>query len=270
MDTAQIIEKIEALKSELPTIFDESQSSNNLDLGWDRFNRWKDRTATIISKLTSPAEAEKLEDASPRVFSMVDPWGNLQKELASYEAHLTALIEEIKKNPEFIIAQSESVDAQTFSTPSALARLEKICRRFHRVAKQLRNRHSDRPTLEIEDEYDVQDLFHALLKVEFDDIRPEEWTPSYAGRSARTDFLLKQEKVIVEIKKTRKDLSDKEIGEQLIIDIERYQAHPDCKTVVCFVYDPEGRMGNPEGIIKDLESRQRESLDLKVIIAPEA
>jgi len=59
--------------------------------------------------------------------------------------------------------------------------VSKICDRFNLVARQLRNRHESRPTLEIEDEYDVQDLMHALLRIFFEDIRPEEWTPSYAG-----------------------------------------------------------------------------------------
>ncbi|WP_342423179.1 hypothetical protein [Paenibacillus sp. FSL E2-0178] len=38
----------------------------------------------------------------------------------------------------------------------------KLCHRYHIIARQLRARHSIRPTLEIEDKYDVQDLFHAL------------------------------------------------------------------------------------------------------------
>ncbi len=59
--------------------------------------------------------------------------------------------------------------------------------RFHKIAKQLRNRHDNRQTLPIKDEYDVQDLLHALLYLYFDDIRAEEWTPSYAGKSARVE-----------------------------------------------------------------------------------
>ena len=45
-------------------------------------------------------------------------------------------------------------------------------------------------------------LLHALLLLYFDDIRAEEWTPSYAGKSARMDFLLKNEGVVIEVKKT--------------------------------------------------------------------
>ena len=130
--------------------------------------------------------------------------------------------------------------------------LSRLFSRFHRVARQLRSRHDDRSTLEVEDEYDVQDLLHALLCLYFDDIRPEEWTPSYAGGSSRMDFLLKDENVVIEVKKTRKGLRDKDIGEQLIVDIEKYQVHPDCGHLVCFIYDPEGRLINPAGITNDL------------------
>ena len=54
-------------------------------------------------------------------------------------------------------------------------------------------------------------LLHALLLLCFDDIRAEEWTSSYAGKSARMDFLLKNEGVVIEVKKTRLGLTDKEL-----------------------------------------------------------
>ncbi|MGJ4748586.1 hypothetical protein ACQV5M_19650, partial [Leptospira sp. SA-E8] len=73
-----------------------------------------------------------------------------------------------------------------------LDELDQIILRFHAVAVQLRERHSSRPTLDVNDEYDVQDLMHALLRLHFDDVRSEEWVPSYAGAASRTDFLLPQ------------------------------------------------------------------------------
>lgn len=57
--------------------------------------------------------------------------------------------------------------------------LETVCSRFHAIARQLRQRHDDCPTIDVRDEYDVQDLMHGLLRAFFEDIRPEEWTPSY-------------------------------------------------------------------------------------------
>lgn len=142
-----------------------------------------------------------------------------------------------------------------------------ICERFHLVAKQLRSRHDNRPSLEIEDEYDVQDLFHALLQIYFDDVRTEEWTPSYAGGASRMDFLLKNEQTVIELKKTRKGLGAKDVGDQLLIDIGRYQEHPYCRFLVCFVYDPEGRLANPKGIESDL-SGERGTIKVDAIIRP--
>lgn len=143
-----------------------------------------------------------------------------------------------------------------------------ICKRFHNVARQLRNRYNKRSTLEIEDEYDVQDLLHSLLKIHFDDIRPEEWVPSYAGSSSIMDFLLKNENLIIEVKKTRKELTDKKIGEQLLIDIAKYKQHPDCKTLICFIYDPEWRIGNPRGLENDLNQLSNDDINIITIIEP--
>ena len=78
------------------------------------------------------------------------------------------------------------------------------------------------------------------------------------------DFLLKSEKVVIEVKKTRKSLSTKEVGEELLVDIATYTAHPDCKTLVCFVYDPEAYIGNPIGLENDLAKQSRK--DFKVIV----
>jgi len=81
------------------------------------------------------------------------------------------------------------------------------------------------------------------------------------------DFLLKNESVVIEVKKTRKGLGAKELGEQLIVDIERYQSHPSCKTLICFVYDPEGKIANPKGLENDL-SQKEDTLTVKVLIVP--
>lgn len=146
--------------------------------------------------------------------------------------------------------------------------LEKLFNRFHQVARQLRSRHNERPTLDVSDEYDVQDLLHSLLKLYFDDIRPEEWTPSYAGSSSRMDFLLKDEQLVVEVKKTRDTLRDKLIGEQLIVDITKYKEHPDCKTLVCFIYDAEGLIANPTGLENDLNKLSTDRLSVRAYVFP--
>lgn len=110
-------------------------------------------------------------------------------------------------------------------------------------------------------------MLHANLRLFFEDIRPEEYSPSYAGGAARLDFLLKKEQIVIEVKMARPKLEAKLLGEQLAIDIIRYKAHPDCKMLYCFVYDPEGHIANPYGIENDL-SHDYDGVAVKVLIAP--
>lgn len=164
--------------------------------------------------------------------------------------------------------EKKTATVQTIAAETKpLVQVETLCSRFHLVAKQLRERHEGRPTLDIADEYDVQDLLHTLLRLHFDDIRPEEWTPSYAGKASRMDFLLKKHDIVIECKKTRVGLGAKALGTELIEDIARYRSHPECKTLVCFVYDPDGRIANPRGIENDL-TRKEEAMDVRVFIVP--
>ncbi|MGD1038492.1 MAG: hypothetical protein ABR878_15240 [Roseiarcus sp.] len=143
----------------------------------------------------------------------------------------------------------------------------KLAERLHAVVRQLRERRENRPTLDVADEYDVQDLFHTLLTIYFDDIRREEWTPSYAGGASRMDFLLPEIETVVETKMTRPNLSAKQLGEQLIIDIAKYKKHPACRTLFCLVYDPDGRISNPRGVENDLKE-DKVQMVVNVMIVP--
>ena len=144
--------------------------------------------------------------------------------------------------------------------------LKKICTNFHKCARSILNRHSKRATLEINDEYDVQDLLQGILRLFIDDIRPEDYVPSYAGGNSRIDFYLPKYETYIEIKMTREGLRDKEVGEQLAIDIARYGDK--CKTLVCFIYDKGSFLSNPYGLISDLEALSSDRLQVKVYIAP--
>lgn len=182
-----------------------------------------------------------------------------------------AEVARLARRAEQYLKKKERIKATPLTTPQALAfpdpvaTVERLAKNFHLFVGQLRHRHANRPQLEIKDEYDVQDAFHALLRLFFDDIRDEEWTPSYAGGSSRIDFLLTNEEIVIEVKKTRSGLRDKEVGEQLLIDIQRYQTHQRCKLLIAFIYDPDKLIKNPAGLSSDLD-RHGDVLDVKVII----
>lgn len=235
-----------------------------------QFVKWKRDTEVALEKVFGTESRHATDFTkikySLSIFSTSTPDSAFQdayvRGLQKAKAILESIVDEIR---EFEVHSNLDV-AEDF-IPDAFSMVERVCLRFHSIARQLRSRHASRPTLEIDDEYDAQDLFHALLKMHFDDVREEEWTPSYAGGAARADLHLKEEKIFVELKKTRQGLTPKILGEQLIVDIVKYANHPDCRALICFVYDPEGRIGNPVGIEKDLE-RIETPLKIRVIIAP--
>ncbi|MBK7581092.1 MAG: hypothetical protein IPI67_12870 [Myxococcales bacterium] len=141
-----------------------------------------------------------------------------------------------------------------------------ILERFPAVARALATRSQKREPLTISDEYDVQYILGALLAAHFDDVRAEEWTPSYAGKSSRMDFLLKRERIVVETKYARSGHADKEIADELIIDKERYKKHGDCDVLVCFVNDPSHVIRNPVGLEDDLA--QESGPKCEVVVRP--
>jgi len=134
--------------------------------------------------------------------------------------------------------------------------VEAACRRLPLAIRSMQRRYADRTPIVITDEYDVQDLLRTILVVMFEDVRPEEWTLSYAGGPLRMDFLLKREQLVIETKVTRSGHDARSIRDELAVDLLRYQAHPDCKILVCLVYDREGLIDNPRGFEQDVTGAQ--------------
>ena len=150
---------------------------------------------------------------------------------------------------------------------AALSCIRQLGVKFHAVACQLQLRYGNRNAHVVNDEYDVQDLLHGLLRMYFDDIREEDPVPHRAGTATRVDFLLKEEQIVIETKMVRRGLYDKKLGEELILDINYYQAHPDCRFLLCLVYDPDERLKNPKGLENDL-SGTHDGILVQVLIVP--
>jgi hypothetical protein len=250
---------------------EEVMSFNKAYQKWDEYNR--DLLLSLYTNST-PATEYNWSVATPMRSYRDSDFEIYQRNLVALDKKcdkLESLADRIILIP---ITPEVSVQAASQSRPeglgvpaNAISLVEKICLRFHLVVGQLRSRHEGRETLVVKDEYDVQDLMHALLRLFFEDVRPEEWTPSYAGKSARMDFLLKSESIVLEAKKTRPGLGARQVGEELIVDIARYRGHADCKTLVCFVYDPDGMITNPRGLERDL-TREEGDMSVRVFVVP--
>lgn len=144
-----------------------------------------------------------------------------------------------------------------------------LLKNLRRAMHPLTHRRKGAVPLTFSSEYDVQDLLHALLRPWIADIRPEEYTPSYAGSSTRMDFLLPTHRTVIEVKFVRDAEHAKKIGNELIVDIEHYRKHPDCDTLWCVAYDPDHLIRNPEGLKRDLEgnrSSEARTVQVKVLV----
>ena len=201
------------------------------------------------------------EDLLSRVISAhVEP-ADVARAAVLYHALRRAALERLQSN----LAATWQVARPTRDAAELVVAL---CRRFHHFGRQIQARHGDRGTIMFNDEYDVQDAMHAILRLHFVDVRAEEWTPSYAGRSTRMDFLLKPERVVIEVKMTRRGLTQREVIAQLTEDKERYRSHPHCQALVCFVYDPTGICDNPTALEADVSVREGE-FRVEVVVAPQ-
>jgi hypothetical protein len=159
----------------------------------------------------------------------------------------------------------KTFDAQPSKPAKVEELLEIITRGLRRAMHPLTHRRKGSQSLYFANEYDVQDLLHALLRPWINDIRPEEFTPSYAGSSTRMDFLLPAHELVIETKIVRDRAHAKRIGDELIVDIEHYRKHPHCKTLWCIVYDPDSLITNSPGLKNDLDGHRR-SKDGEVLV----
>jgi REase_DpnII-MboI len=207
----------------------------------------------IKSFLTSPGKTNPL--FNPDGGGLVDYWRH------PYGVNFHGSIVEQRHLLELARASVATVEEE-----ADVALVERIGRGLPRVVSSLAERGRGRAPFEVTDEYDVQDLLGAILRDLFEDVRAEDPASIRAGASTRVDFVLKSEEILVEAKMTRAGLTEKKLADQLIEDIERYRSHPDFRTLVAIVYDPERRIGNPRGLESDLR-RDSEELRVRVVIS---
>lgn len=140
---------------------------------------------------------------------------------------------------------------------------------FPVIARHLAKRKHNRPSYNIENEYDVQDLLYVSIRSVFEDARLEEWTPKHAGKSKRIDIVVPSAEVVIEVKCIRDENHCKMIGDEVKIDIESYHSHSSCKALLFLIFDPEGKIIDPAEIQNDLSGRRikgESSFDVHVLV----
>lgn len=123
----------------------------------------------------------------------------------------------------------------------------------------------------LENEAHVRTLIFLVLKCIFPDARLEDPSPKDAGSSRRIDIVLPSLSVALEVKFVRNAPHARTVAAELKVDIESYHAHPSCKTLVAFVWDPLHRLPDRQNFIADLEgprTKAGKTFSVEIVVKP--
>jgi hypothetical protein len=124
----------------------------------------------------------------------------------------------------------------------------------------------------LSDESRIRSLLFLVLKCIFPDARLEDDpTPKHAGSSKRIDIVLPSISVVLEAKFVRDSRHARFVASELKVDIESYHAHPSCKTLLAFVWDPDRLLPDRENFIADLHGRRTKgdrTFSVEVMVKP--
>lgn len=122
------------------------------------------------------------------------------------------------------------------SVDTALRVLNNFSNSIKRVTS---DRYNNRKGIEINDEYDVQDMLFVLLKGFFQDLEREDPVPKLAGKSSRIDLNIRSQGIMIEVKMIKENDKDhKKFIEELKLDIINYAEWKELKHLILFTYDP--------------------------------
>lgn len=190
---------------------------------WDEFYVWKQRVASFITAAYDDAVMRRFESATRR--GMV---------VSGATYHNGRYIDQGIGVIEGLVAAQAATTAST--GPHSV--LLQVFNRFHAAALELNERRSERDPLLLNDEYDVQYLLMAFLRLHFNEVVAENPVPKHGGKSSRIDIHLREEDWWVEVKFSREGDRTKKFTKQLSEDFEVYRKG-ELERLYCFIYDPK-------------------------------
>ena len=230
------------MNKKLRSLIDEIDSNEH---SAPELRRWQYQVEMYLEHIYGNEILKKFNDCVDADDAFSNIWDSVAKQKGYLEAVLMKNILKEQKN--------QKTEESTNILPKDLETLISILtKKTSKSILPLQRRRANSQTLNFNNEYDYQDYLHSMLIPWVKDIRPEEYSPSYAGTSKRVDFLLKEHDTFVEVKYVRDKGHAKKIGDEITIDIHHYQAHPHCKYLYAIIYDPNKHMMNPKGFEMDL------------------
>ena len=118
-----------------------------------------------------------------------------------------------------------------------IALAEQLCSRVGDAAKPLQKPRANKKRLELEDEYDVQDVLHALFLGYFREVINEDPISKKGSQSTRADFSIEKLGLIVEVKFVREPGDQKKIEGALKEDLMMYPRWPHLEHLFFVIYN---------------------------------
>jgi hypothetical protein len=123
----------------------------------------------------------------------------------------------------------------------------------------------DRPPFHVNKECDLEYLLRALLPLCCEDIYLSSRTPTYSDVT-RTDFLLLPDRIALTVKFVRTADEANQLRQQMREDVSHYQKQKDCRTLVAFVFDPEGLLPEPAQFENEWSGKMDE-IEVRCVVA---
>ncbi|SEB78157.1 hypothetical protein SAMN05192540_1527 [Maribacter dokdonensis] len=157
----------------------------------------------------------------------------------------------------------------TYQNLTSIELVRQVLNNFPEAIKKIKQRRKGKNVFKFHDEYDVQDILYVMLKPLFPNMKEEDPIPKVGSSSTKIDLILREEKILIEVKMMKESDSDEgKFIKQLKEDIQSYHACQWLEDLVCFVYDPFDKTKDRTNFY-DLNGRQTikdKSFNVEVIV----
>ncbi|MBR9691964.1 ParB N-terminal domain-containing protein [Candidatus Woesearchaeota archaeon] len=110
-----------------------------------------------------------------------------------------------------------------------------------------------RTKMKFSNEKDLQNFIYSILRSLFSSIEFEDPTEKMCERSNRLDFVIKDHRIIIEVKFVRDKAHAKNIYKELAEDYPKYLNSPYGENIINYIYDPGKNLTNHSQFKKHLE-----------------
>jgi len=216
-------------------VFDEKEHHDEIrDLLLGFLHRKSENITTTYDAFVGllPKEKEKKSKAKPKKAR--------KAKKRKTEKEQTSVPEEVDSRKELGQYESELIQNRIFDII------------FHYM-KGAVNEFERRTNSIFKNEPELQNFIFAVLRCLFASVEYEDPTEKICGTFTRKDFVIKDHKIIIEVKYVHKSGDQQKIANELSIDYPRYK---NCKyggTIINYIYDPKGCITNHSQYSKELK-----------------